>query len=308
MSYHIVSIDEPQCSITVSRGQLLVSSADGRFRSIPMEDIASIVITSFKCSMTNAFLIESARLRIGVVLCSSFSPVSVVLPIDRATDTAIIRNLAGLTPLSKRRLWAKTLKAKCLNQCFLAGAWMPDHDSLPVMRRLALSDKETREAEVAKLYWGVFADKCCNGTFVRKKDGGGVNSLLNYSYAILLSLVLRNLLALGIDPTFGIFHMSRAHSTPLAYDLMEPFRVVFDQCVADWIQEQGEPRAEDNPISKEYRLFIGKALDKMLDYQGENITLRLAVEKVIRSFRRAVEDNQVGPYEPWITSTTKWVG
>ena len=36
-------------------------------------------------------------------------------------------------------------------------------------------------------------------------------------------------LRVGLDPTFGIFHVTREQATPLAYDLMEPFR----PCVAE---------------------------------------------------------------------------
>ena len=308
MSYHVVSIDAPRCSITVARGQLIVAEDNGATHSIPLEDVASIVVTSFKCTMTNAFLVEAARHRVGLVVCDSYAPATLMLPVDRATDTAIIRNLANLSLQSKRRLWAKTLNAKCMNQCMLAENWIAGHETIPLMKKLARSEKETRESEVAKMYWGIFADKWCGGIFVRRKDGSGVNALLNYAYAILLSLVLRNLLAFGIDPTFGIFHQSRAHATPLAYDLMEPFRIAFDCRVANWICAHPELSQEDFAVTKEYRQFIGNTLDMVLDYEGKNLSLRATVEHVVRSFRKTVEQNQVGPYTPWTTSTTKWDG
>lgn len=309
MSYHIISINDADCNITVSKEQLVVRSGDS-VRSIPMEDVAAIVVTSFKCVLTNQFLISAAQKRIGLIICSMFKPVAVVLPVDRVTDTAIIRNLANLSPQSKRRLWGKTLDAKCYNQYALAKSWNAEASMLGQMLKLAQSDKDTREAETARMYWSVFSETWCKGAFVRDKSGEGVNALLNYAYAILLSLVLRYLLALGIDPTFGIFHQSRAHATPLAYDLMEPFRVVFDAAVVRWIQQQ-----EALPVSvavfsvtTEYRRYIGKVLESPLLYRGKEYSLRGVIEAVIRSFRKAVELNQVGPYEPWKISTTKWDG
>ena len=304
MSYHIVSVDEPECRLTSSKGQLLLTGKDGITKSIPMEDVAALVITSFKCNLTNSLLLEAVRRRIGIVLCEMFKPAAIVLPTSRATDTPIIRNLANLTSQVKNRLWGKTLTAKCLNQCAIAREWMPKHPNLPAMLRLATSIKETREAEVAKLYWSVFADAHCGGCFVRDRENSDANTLLNYAYAILLSLVLRYLLAFGIDPTFGIFHSSRAHSTPLAYDLMEPFRPMFDKQVAAWLQEQ----PAQSGITREFRAFIGQTLDRPVIYGGTEMTLRATIEKVIRSFRKAVELNQVGPYEPWKISTTKWDG
>ena len=304
MSYHIVSIDEPECHLTSSKGQLLLTSKDGTTKSIPMEDVAALVITSFKCSLSNSLLLEAVKHRVGIVICEMYKPAAIVLPANRATDTTIIRNLANLTSQSKSRLWGKTLTAKCLNQYAIAREWMPIHSNLSDMLRLANSIKETREAEVAKLYWSVFADAHCGGDFVRDREKVGANALLNYAYAILLSLVLRYLLAFGIDPTFGIFHSSRAHSTPLAYDLMEPFRPIFDKHVAAWIQQEGQCSG----ITKEFRSYIGHTLDCLVTYAGSEMTLKSTIEKVIRSFRKAVELNQVGPYEPWKISTTKWDG
>lgn len=46
MSYHIVSIDSPQCSLSCKDGQLTCKTAEGE-RKLPLEDVASIIITSF---------------------------------------------------------------------------------------------------------------------------------------------------------------------------------------------------------------------------------------------------------------------
>ena len=46
MSFHIVSIDSPQCSISCRDGQLVCKTAEGE-RKLPIEDVASIIITSF---------------------------------------------------------------------------------------------------------------------------------------------------------------------------------------------------------------------------------------------------------------------
>lgn len=309
MSYHIVSIDEADCSLSVSRGQLVVSGKNGT-RTLPMEDIASIVITSFKCTFSNHFFIEAAKRRVGVVLCDTFQPSAVVLPANRATDTEIIRNLSKLSAQSKHRLWGKTMDAKCMNQYVLAKRWAPNHPLLPLMLSLAQSTKETREAEVAKMYWNVFSETFCEGRFSRWGGEDSTNALLNYGYAILLSLVLRNLFAIGLDPIFGIFHTTRAHAAPLAYDLMEPFRPIIDAYVADWVGSHEPERVQGEAwkMPSDYRRYIAECVSHPIVYDEETISLKLAVEKVIRTFRKAVSLNQVGPYEPWKTSTIKWDG
>lgn len=309
MSYHIISIDTPDCSISVSKGQLRVTSQEGA-KSIPLEDVASIVITSFRCNMSSNFLIEAAKRKIGVLLCENFKPISILLPTDRATDTQLLRNISNLSQQLKKRLWKKTLLAKCYNQLALARFWNPHHHLIPDLEHAAATDKDSKESECAKLYWSIFSDTFAHGDFKRNRAATDFNVYFNYGYSIILSCVLRNLLALGVDPTFGIFHSSREHATPLAYDLMEPFRVVIDWKIAQWISQHSDlsPSHQTCSISKEFRQFITQALLHEIDYGSKRLTLRDAIEHVTRSFRASVLALQSGPYEPWKISTTKWDG
>ncbi len=309
MSYHIVSIDTPQSTITCSKGQLVVDSGEGR-RALPMEDIAAVVITSFKCTLTSNFLIGAAKQRMGVILCDNFKPAAVLLPVEKGTDTSTLRHLATMSPQLKRRLWEKTVDAKCRNQAALATSWNPGHPLTEKLNRLVSSPSPTRESDAARLFWRVFAETYADETFTRKRDAGGANPLFNYAYAVLLSTVLRDLLAYGLDPSFGIFHVARAHATPLAYDLMEPFRPAFDANVARWIlmQQPSEESPSACEVTKEYRSHIVSTLHAVVRQDGRDMTLRSAVTAVVSSFRAAVKAQQSGPYTPWKISTIKWAG
>lgn len=301
MAFHIISIDATICEITSSKGQLVVSSSEGK-KFAPLEDVASIVISSFQCKLSSNFLIEAAKNRIGVVLCEAYKPACLLLPADRATDTAIIRHLATLTPQLKRRLWQKTIDAKCYNQYQIAVKWNPKHAFLPCMKSLLSSLKETKESEMARMYWRVFSDTFTDGEFTRGREYGGYNDLFNYAYSIILSCVLRNLFALGLDPTFGIFHATRAHATPLAYDLMEPFRPIFDYRITSWIQslrENHTKEVEIQKVTREYRQHLVHLLADTFIYQNKESSLKNIIELSIRSFRKSVESLQSGPYEPW---------
>ena len=175
------------------------------------------------------------------------------------------------------------------------------------MQQVIRTTKESKEGEVAKLYWSIFSDSHASGTFMRLQNAEGINSLLNYAYAVLLSHVLRNLLALGLDPTFGIFHMPRAHATPLAYDLMEPFRPVFDANIARWLKNRSMD-ATPLTLDKEIKRHILTTLLCEVHYQEKWMPLKHAVELSLRSFREAVLTSCVAAYEPWKISTIKWDG
>lgn len=315
MSYHIVSIDAPNCSLTCKSGQLICrefsADKDGEdtIKQVPLEDVAAIVITSFSASIHSKLLLEAARLGVALILCDAFTPASLVLPANRATDTLLTRAQISLSAQTRKRLWNKTIDAKTANQHSLANHFSPDHPSLAELAAVARSRKEYKEAHCAKLFWKIFGDTLVPGDeFRRERGGSGANPLLNYGYAVLLSTVLQKCFAVGIDPTFGISHVTREHSTPLAYDLMEPFRPCVDWRVVQWMRNHPADSDGKWPIDKEFRAWVtGFPLEK-IEHFGIELDIRSCIEGVVRAFRRAVIENQTGLYKPWIQPSSKWAG
>ncbi len=60
MSCHIVSIDAPDRSLSCKDGQLTCKSAE-EDRSVPLEDVAAIIIISFSASIHSKLLLEAAK-------------------------------------------------------------------------------------------------------------------------------------------------------------------------------------------------------------------------------------------------------
>ena len=310
MSYHIVSIDSPQCSLSCKDGQLTcrVEGEEG-LRTIPLEDVASIIITSFSASLHSKLLIEAARHGIALILCESFQPVSILLPANRSTDTLLTRAQLDITGREKETLWRRTVNAKTKNQLLLAQYLSPDDHKIDELRTVVASAHEHKEAMAARVHWGIFGRALGNPEFVRDRTHEGVNSLLNYGYAVLLSTVLQKLFGVGLDPTFGIFHVTREQATPLAYDLMEPFRPCVDWRVAQWVRKQQSlDPPPDLSVSKAFRAWVtGFPLEKV-DYLDMTIEIRGVIEGVIRSFRRALLEHKPTIYKPWTPNSIKWAG
>lgn len=306
MSYHIVNIDEPNCSLSCKDGQLTCKNPDGE-RSIPLEDVAAIIITSFSASIHSKLLLEAAKFGVGLVICENFKPVSLVLPANRASDTLLTRAQAYIPAQLKQRLWDKTIDAKCRNQHSLACELAPGDERLDRLGQLSRGRSVSKEAECAKIFWRIYADHvAADDNFRRKRDSDGPNPLLNYGYAVLLSTVLQNLFAVGLDPTFGISHVIRERSTPLAYDLMEPFRPCIDWRVAKWMRDHP---SELNPeVTKDFRRWVTGFPMETVDWLELTLDIRGVIDGVIRSFRKSVTSGQSGPYQPWTRTTTKWAG
>lgn len=307
MSYHIVSIDTPSCFLSCKKGQLTCRIPDGDTNSVPLEDTSAIIITSFSATIHSKLLLEAAKMGVSLILCEEYSPVSLVIPSNRSSDTILTRKQAYLSSQLRRRLWRKTIDAKCQNQHALASEIAPGDIRVEQLSRIAHSQIPTKESECARLFWRIFADYVAKSDdFRRERGGGGPNPLLNFGYAVLLSTVLQLLFSVGLDPTFGISHVIRERATPLAYDLMEPFRPCVDRRVAMWFNLY--PEDENPKVGKEFRKWIIGFLSEKMEWEGRQYDVRSAIEGVIRSFRRAVGSEQSGPYKPWVQTTTKWAG
>lgn len=281
---------------------MVCKDAEGE-KSLPLEDVASIIITSFSASIHSHLFLEAAKHGVALIICESFKPVSLVLPANRSTDTLLSRAILNLSTQTRTSLWQKTIDAKCGNQFLLAKFLASNHSSLGTLERTARSKKPHKEAICAKVYWEVFSEALGEASFVRGRGNGGLNDLLNYGYAVLLSTVLQKIFGVGLDPTFGMAHVARERSTPLAYDLMEPFRPCVDWRVAQWVRQGG-----GFEVSKEFRRWVtGFPLVKV-EHLNFSLDVIGCIEGVVRSFRHSVLENQSRTYKPWTQRNSKWAG
>jgi CRISPR-associated protein Cas1 len=306
MSYHIVSIDSPQCSISCRDGQLTCRTDDGE-RKLPLEDVASIIVTSFSASIHSELIVQAAKHGVALIICEAFKPVSLLLPANRSTDTLLSRAQISLSPKVRAQLWQKTVDAKCQNQLALAEHMAPHDTALPLLRQTALGNKPHKESVCAKLFWRLFGRSLGEEGFVRDRSAGGLNSLLNYGYAVLLSTVLQKLFGLGLDPTFGISHVPRERSTPLAYDLMEPFRPCVEWRVIQWVRQQPGSTVSLE-VTKDFRKWITAFPLERVGYLNLTLEIQGVIEGVVRSFRRALLEGQARYYRPWTPRNSKWAG
>src|SRR5438552_1068179 len=179
MSYHIVNIDSPQCSLSCRDGQLTCKTAEGE-KKLPLEDVASIIITSFSASIHSNLFLEAAKHGVALIICEAFKPVSLVLPANRSTDTILSRAMLNLTPRVRAHLWQKTIDAKCQNQLSLAEHVAPNDGALQSLRATAFGRKPHKEAICAKIFWQIFGRSLHDENFTRDRAKGGLNNFLNY--------------------------------------------------------------------------------------------------------------------------------
>ena len=116
-------------------------------------------------------------------------------------------------------------------------------------------------------YWQGFRYVINDDYDFLKRSGRGapdiVNAMLNYSYAILASEVLKALHISGLDPYAGFLHADRYGRTSLVFDLMEEFRQqIVDKSVLKLIN-RGQIKKDDFEI-KDGFVYINEQCRKLL--------------------------------------------
>lgn len=309
MSYHIIDISTDNVSLSVKDGQFFCRNPDGSVRKLPMEDIGAILINCFSAQLHSSFLIEAAKSKIAVILCERFRPISLVLPVQRSSDTLLTRSQIQAPMRLLRTMWGMTVDAKCTNQYELVSRICPDEEmSLSDFRILMKADTVCKEGNCARLYWNLFSKALDIKGFRRLTQGDGLNGLLNYGYAVLMLRIEQKLLGCGLDPLYGMGHMSRERSLPLAYDMMEPFRPAVDELVYKWVMNMGG--SEDAfRVERPYKTMIQGLMAGRYAYRtAESISLDKIVEMAIRSYRDALSSGKTNRYKPWIRRSSKWDG
>ncbi|MBR1921198.1 MAG: type II CRISPR-associated endonuclease Cas1 [Kiritimatiellae bacterium] len=309
MSYHIIDISTPNVSLSVKDGQLVCRNPDDSVRKLPIEDIGSILINSFSAQLHSSFVIEAAKRKVAVILCERFRPVSLVLPVQRASNTILTRAQIQAPMRLLRALWLATIDAKCANQYDLVSRLFPeDEKSLADFRVSMKCDAASKEGNCARIYWALFSRALGVAGFRRLTQGDGLNSLLNYAYAVLLLRIEQKLLSCGLDPLYGMGHVPRERSLPLAYDIMEPFRPAADELVFNWVKESGGAE-ESLQIGRPYKTMIHGLMDVKHAYRtARSLPLDNIAELAIRSYRTALTTGKAAEYKPWIRRSSRWAG
>ncbi len=105
----------------------------------------------------------------------------------------------------------------------------------------ALVEYTGAEAFWAAQYWKAIAKALGNHEWFAGRQQRNctdrLNPVLNYAYALLLHVTETQILAHGLDPSFGIVHADGYDSQPLVYDIMEPWRPMVDRWLLEWIFE-----------------------------------------------------------------------
>ena len=284
MLNRILEIAEENRYISLKRGFIVVQQGEQELGSVPLDDIAVLLLSAQGVTITKNVINALSEKGCITIFCgANYTPQSMVLPIASHTYfTKIIKTQINASEPFKKRIWQQIVVQKIKNQSLsLKNCNKQDNIELldKISRMVKSGDPDNREAYGARMYWkSLFGE-----TFIRDKNGDGINSFLNYGYAIMRAGMARAICSHGLIPSLGIHHDNNLNQFCLADDLFEIYRPIVDTFVYK-LTEKGEK--ELNPENKKVLANLLKV--KVHTSEGESSVVQ-SMQYMVSSFVKALE-------------------
>ncbi|MEA3406398.1 MAG: type II CRISPR-associated endonuclease Cas1 [Pseudomonadota bacterium] len=210
------------------QAQLIIERPDKPVAQLPFEDLGVIILSHPQITLTQGVIESCAHHNCVIVHCDSkHLPSSLTLPIaSHSLHTKTLYQQTQIKPVRKKQLWQQIVKAKITEQANTLKRCNRPHKQIQKMvNQVQSADKTNMEAQAAQKYWKALIDP----NFKRNPDADGLNSQLNYGYAIIRAVVARAIVGTGFHPSIGLNHHNQYNPYCLADDIMEPFRPWIDQ-------------------------------------------------------------------------------
>lgn len=276
---------ENKASLSTKNLQLVIKT-EVRESSIPIEDIGFLVLDNSEIFLSIPALNLLIDNNTSIIICnSSHLPNGMFLNLNsHHIQQEIFKNQIDATQPLKKQLWQQTIVEKIKNQGLLLETITGNKNSFEFLASKVLSgDTTNMEGVAASQYWKSFFDM----NFKRERFGDYPNNFLNYGYAILRAATARALSGSGLLNTLGIHHKSKYNAFALADDIMEPFRPIVDEKVAEIMQKYDEQ--ELNTLIKSELLQI---LTRTLYFKDEKSPLMVALQKTASSLQQCYTGNR----------------
>lgn len=289
MSAGRVLLVENPARLSVDHGRIKIEreGQDDAFAS--PTDIAVVCLHHHTVSVSvNALKALAASGAVVLVTDDQHNPCAMMMPLvaNQTLPQRLHDQIAMMNKPQADECWAQIVRAKIRTQATnlrhfeLNGALRLER----LVNEVKLADKGNAEAQAAKHYWRYFF----GDEFTRNKEGAtdALNARLNYGYAVLRSLIARQLAMSGLNSALGIGHRSKQNPFNLADDFTEPFRYLVDRHVRTMVQQP----AELTPAVKAALLHF---MAQEVEMGGQSYRLPSAVMESVTSYCRVLE-NQGG--------------
>lgn len=281
MASQIVEITQPGYWLNKIRGFLEVRSEGEQVGRVPLDDIATVMISVPGCSVSTVLLDQLSQRNIPLVICGqNYLPSTWTLPVEgNNRQFQIMRSQIKLSEPRRKRAWQRIVKAKIRNQAeVLEAVGYSGKHLFRLIDKVRSGDPDNCEAQAARAYWQRLFGK----DFRRDRYASGLNVALNYCYAVVRACVARGLSGAGLHPSFSLHHKNPQNPMNLVDDLMEPFRPIADYML--WRDRQGNSDDHYEELTPDTKSALAAITNVIVPAGDEASPLSLAAVKICRSF------------------------
>lgn len=267
MSYHILHLTKNGSYISVDKGLLFCDvKITGECYKLPIDDIKAVIVCTPAVSFSNNAIAALLKNNVVIQHCDrAFQPIGWSVPLSRIVKTKVFKNQIAQNEEFTITLWKKIVKQKALNQAVVLDIIGCDTHNLYNLINKPLMN----EANIAKQYWKDYFFFLSEPMKREHKNAQSFeNACLNYGYAVLKTLIYRSILIHGLLPNLGIHHTGNYKTTPLVYDLTEPFRAFIDLYL--YYFSKNYPDEFENEEIQEWIKFIPSCFKNYRIYYKEN--------------------------------------
>lgn len=240
---------------------------------IHLSEISSIILQDTQVYISAYLLSELAKSKIALIVADEkCNPIGQYLPLYGAYNTSkrVSEQLVWGEPV-KKRVWQQVVKEKIRQQARLLEEQECLVQACTLMEginEVRSGDTTNREAWAARIYFSALFGR----DFSREADTP-TNAALNFGYAVLLSMVSREIVFKGYLTQCGICHRNEYNQFNLACDFMEPFRPLVDYSV---VANLGVS------FDAEMRRNLGSMACWVVSYKGGSYKLSSVVSLYVR--------------------------
>lgn len=223
--------------LAIKNGLLDWQPADANTnKQFVLDEINYLEIDHPQIVITPTVISELATNGVAVCICNKrHEPNAILQPlVGHSLQGKIIKAQYENQAKKSGIVWQQIIKSKIKNQADCLKYCNKDDKRLRFLeKKVLVGDSNYCESQAAKTYFPLLFGE----NFFRDSESDGINSMLNYGYAIIRSNMVRSIVSAGLYPGIGVFHQNQYNTFALADDLMEPYRPIFDyyliKCLTD---------------------------------------------------------------------------
>ncbi|MCB4775454.1 MAG: type II CRISPR-associated endonuclease Cas1 [Sulfurovum sp.] len=281
-TWKTIRITKP-CTLRIDNGNLIVEDDEYRFK-LCLSDTDSIVFEGDRFMLSAKVLSELSHHKVATLFCDEYyMPSAIMHPYHQSSlATRTLKAQINTPQAYAQELWRHIVVAKIERQKEVLAVLEKEYAPLvKYISQVVAADKYGAEAKSARYYWKHLFDG-----LTREQESFDLrNQMLNYTYALIRSLITRDLSAAGFLPALGIWHDNTYNAFNLSDDLMEPFRPLADIAVYHIYESHSDEEQITSQIKKE---LIGVLDAEYIEYEEGISSIRSVCKLYVQLFKKSI--------------------